>query len=349
MEGKEQEQFNKDLERLSNYEGAEAPSGNKPPVGDLPTGETEFTPSPVWDYVKSRLPEAERETFKMPEDISAENEQKYIDEQLARVYKPAEEEIGNLHPLAKEIQQRAATDPNFDPQRWLKEQAGGLDLDNKTDDDWVKEDYLNKIGLKSDTNPNGITQEELDAEIEKMDMLDKKVKAKELREAKQRENQEKFSQGNFQQISQEELDKRVEAYKKQVDEFIETTFVDEAKREKPEEARKFAGFDVGEAEYQQFKESFKVMLTPDDKGIIPIRAKLEEVFNDDAKLVEFAKYIHFHDKIGAAVTEARNKGKLMALDLLPDHPRQQASGSRDTAGMSDEETINRLSSPEGAY
>ena len=343
----EDAKFTEELDAFSSPEGkvetrTEGNEGN-PDSGD--EGGNEFKPSPMWDYVKTKLPEDKREEFKLPEDINAENEQEYIDKYLSDVY--SSDSKMDLHPLADEIQRRVQADPNFNPAEWVKEQYRNVDINNISDKELIKERYLNEIGLKSDDNPDGITEEEIDSEIEKMNLLDRKAMAKKLREAKAQEIQSKYSTDGYKKLTEEELSKKIKEYKSQVDDFISKRFAED--RENPEDSRKFAGIDLGEAKYQEFKDVFKEMLIPNDNGVIPIRAKLEEVLLDDNKLEEFAKYLHFKDEIGKAVTKARNEGKLIALDLLDDTERKPAGSQRDTAGFSDDEELNRLSAPEGSY
>jgi len=69
-------------------------------------GNGNFTPSAHWEYYKTKLPEDQRANFKLPENISSENEQQLLDDHFKTVYGTQmnpDDLLKDIPPLAKEI------------------------------------------------------------------------------------------------------------------------------------------------------------------------------------------------------------------------------------------------------
>ena len=113
------------------FEGQQDGGSNEPPA---------FIPSPAWDYLKNKLPEAEREAFKLPEGINKENENELLDKQFESIYTKAPT-IDTLHPLAKEIQEMSMKVENFDATEYIKQKAGIFDYGKLSVDEKVKNYY----------------------------------------------------------------------------------------------------------------------------------------------------------------------------------------------------------------
>ena len=322
--------------RFSKPEGEFTPP--EPPAG----GDT-FTPSPIWDYYKSKLPETERESFKVPDGITKDNEAEFLDKHLEKIYSKTPT-VDTLHPLAKEIQELSSKVENFDAIEFIKAKAGTLDYGKKDDDTIVTEIYSRQV-LKTEQNPNGLTAEEIADNVSKMNAMDKRIMANKYREQIESEIKTKYQPGQQKTIYNDADTMNV--YKKQVEDYVNKIFVPEAQRgEKAAEIRTIAGVDIGESNFQSFKEDFQKMLLPNEKGVIEMAVKQQ----DDNYLFEFAMYQRFKDVIKDAIVKAKNEGKLGALNQLPKTPQAQPGGTTNkNQALSIEEMIERFSKPEGTY
>ena len=307
--------------------------------GGAPT----FTPSPIWDYYKAKLPEDKRNEFKLPENLSAETEQQLLDEHLTGIYskKPT---LDNLHPLAREIQEYAGSVDNFDAVEFMKSKVGEMTHAGKTDDDLVYEAYAAKL-LKTEANPYGKTEEEIKEMLKSVNPLEKSTIAIEMRKKIDMEAKNRY---NNPEASAQNRAKMQELYIQNTTKFIDEKFKPEQQRgDKAVEARSIAGIDIGEANFQAFKEDFKAMVMPDKDGVIPLAVKLQ---NDDA-IFEFAMYQAFKDEIRKAMVKSKNEGKMFMLDQLPKEPGGNTGGGRAPAAgtYTDTEMSDRMSKPEGTY
>lgn len=301
-----------------------------------------FTPSPVWDYYKTKLPEEERTAFKLPETISAENEQQLLDEYLTKVYSK-EPTINTLHPLAREVQEYASKVENFDPIEFMKSKVGGMSHQGKTDDDIVYEVYAQKL-LKSDQNPYGKTEEEIKELLKSVNPLEKTAIAIERRKQIDAETQSRYNNPEAAKKAREE---QIKFYVDSTTKYIDEKFKPEQQRgDKAIETRSIAGIDIGESNFQAFKSEFMKMALPNEKGVIELAVNLQ----DNDAILEFAMYRRFKDEIAKAVVKAKNEGKFIALEQLPKVPPVQKGGNANAQQeYSLEEQIERMSKPEGSY
>jgi hypothetical protein len=302
-----------------------------------------FTPSPLWDYYKSKLPETERESFKLPEDVTKDNETELLDKHFEKIYSKAPV-VDTLHPLAKEIQELSSKVDNFDALEFIKSKAGALDYGKRDDDSIVTEIYSKQV-LKSEQNPNGLTAEEIAENVANMNVMDKRIMANKYREQMDAEIKTRYQPGQQKTIYNDS--NMLNAYKQQVEEYVNKIFVPENQRgEKAHEIRTIAGVDIGESNFQNFKDEFQKMLLPNDEGVIEMAVKQQ----DDNYLFEFALYQRFKDVVKDAIVKAKNEGKLGALNQLPETPQNVGGGTTNkNQALSMEEMIERFSKPEGTY
>jgi hypothetical protein len=310
-------------------------------------GSNDYTPSPYWDYIKNKLPDEQKETFKLPEDISAENEQKYLDEHLKSIYGSQEDPLKDVHPLAREIIEKSKEE-NFNAEEFVKSKVSTVSLQNATDDDLVKIKYVREIGLKSDENPNGLSEEDMLKGIQEMNPLEKRKIANEERANVQKSVQQSFDY----KPDPVAMQKRVEDYNKGVDQFAEQFFAKESET-LPEDQRKailsrrtIAGVDLGDAEFTTAKEEFRKSFKVGSDGTTEIQKLL---LNNDENLAKAYLFLKYEDKIQQALTRKYNEGVNFTFEKLSANGRQLSGSFGQGGAMSQEEIDARLNSPDGYF
>jgi len=304
-----------------------------------PKGEEggEFTPSPYWDLIKNKLPEDEREKFVLPEGISKENEQEFLDKHFEKIYSKGEVQgvkIEELPPIAREIYEKSKAEENFDVKNFLKTKVSSQNYSEMSDDDIIKQAYIDKVGMKSDDNPDGLTDEMIQEGLSSMNILDKKEKASQLR--KEYVAKQEAEMSNY-KVDPAARQKQVDDYNKSVTELASKFF--DKDREKPETYRKIGGVDIGEEKYQSFKEDFVNNFSLSTEGQQKFVA---ELFSDDVKLMKVAMFLKYEDEIANALSQKFGEGKNLILDKLDLTPRAGNAGSSDSKGMTEDERKARL-------
>lgn len=293
----------------------------------------DFKPSPAWDIISNRL----GEDFKVPEDLSQENEQEKIDEYFSKIYSKGEDDMPQL---AKDIID-AHKSGEFDERQFLQEKASVFDRTKMTDDELIKEEYVKAVGIKSDKNPDGLTEEDINESIEKLSPVEKRIRANKIRES------DKARMENVRQEPETAKLKRIENYNKVLDEVV-PKLTEEF--EKDDDLRSISGIDLGKAKVKEYSEVFKKGMSLDEKtGQAELIGK---ILNDDKMLFKVGMFLEYENQISESiqklVSSAKGEGKDSILDNLDLNP----SKSKGTAGeseMSEEEKQARLNAPEGTY
>ena len=321
--------------------------GVDPNAGGGEGGGEEFTPSPYWDYFKSKLPEDQRESFAIPEEVNAENEQEFLDKKFKEIYAPEEDPLKDIHPLAREIIDKSKEE-NFSAEEFIKSKAGTTSLSQASDDDLLKAKYINEIGIKSDENPNGMNEEEILKGIDEMNSLEKKKLANEERVKLQKQVEQSF---NY-KPDPAAMQKQVTDYNKGVSDWADNYFSKGTENSTEEEKkaiisrRTIAGVDLGEAKFQEFKESFAKDFQIGEDGKASIQ---EMLLNNDEALAKAYLFLKNEDVIRQALTRKFNDGVDFTMEKLLPNGRQ-ISGAHGNAGkMSQEEIDARLNAPEGSF
>lgn len=260
-----------------------------------------FKPSSRWDWVKEKNPD-----FKLPEDLSKDNESAKLDETFAEIYTP---KVPPLHPLAAKLNDMANADPEFDFSKLIAAQAQSEVNKNLSDDERIFKSYVDKYGLKTDDNPKGFTTEEINEEISSLKAISKRQMADALRE-----EDSKSSVG----FSKEEL----EAYKTQQSltqkEAIDKIRTSQEKMFAPffEEVKiipDIYGASVSESDHAKYFEGFKEAIKIDDQG----NMLLNDVLNDDLTLYKIYVMLQKGEPdFKAATQEKNNEAKKRFVDHL---------------------------------
>ena len=327
---------NPDGQFKDDYKGPEGGDG----AGGAGGGDT-FTPSTHWDYYKSKLPEDQRENFKLPENLSKENELELLDSHFKQLYTPNTDgliEVDKLHPFAKEVLELAKTN-EFNPDEFIKSKSGALSLLNASDDDLIKMEFVEKVGIKSEKNPNGLTEDEIKTGIESMNILDKRAKANEIRERKRVE----FQRSN---VNDPEVVKaNIQKHNTEVATFANDFF---EKNKSVAEARSILGIDIGESNFAKLKEAYVNDFSVNKENKITGMEKLDQNLMKVYMFLTYEKEIT--EAIKASISSAKNEGREGIFSKLFLTPQSSGGGSFDgNPKMTEEEIANRFGSPEGTF
>ena len=122
-----------------------------------PTGE--FTPSPIWETIKTDYEKQIGEnTFKMPEGISKENEHEILIEFLSKNIEP---DISHLPKLAQELY-KASQQEDFDENKFIEDYGKKKSLTKLGNEDF----YRQHIKNVNEQTKAGWTDEDIEAHIE---------------------------------------------------------------------------------------------------------------------------------------------------------------------------------------
>jgi hypothetical protein len=182
-----------------------------------------------------------------------------------------------------------------------------------SDEEKLTEYYAKKYGLKSDDNPNGITEDDIKEHIDNLKGIEKK---KEVIEA------ERFLKELQENRAKELLQKQEEEYNKQMKQLEEQRRkeTDELFNNLEDDVDVF-GIKVSKADMQDFRKDFEVLVTPDEKtGDAPI---LEMLRSNDI-LLKVAYLLKNQDIAKKALTQVKTQTKKEIEEKLDMTPREQS-------------------------
>lgn len=295
-----------------------------------------YTANPIWNQFK------DLEGFAMPENITEENEFELMKPFLEKKLN-VQPKI-NLHPLAQTVQQLATQNPEMT----LDELLGTInpltiDPSKMSNDDLVRSNYIRQFGLYDETtNPDGLTEDDIRAEIENMTKINKLSIARAERETiiSEREN----SLNAFQQQSENEFNNGIEAANKAIEESIPLLVAEVGKN------TDIYGIKFSQPELTNYMEEYKEFLKPDPKTGL---SKFGEWLSNDLNI--FHTWL-LQVKIGESnmkevITEAREGSKKKIFESLRLTPTLAGGQGkpRDLTDPNDPDVKRRLNAPDGTF
>lgn len=234
----------------------------------------EFQPDERWETLKTFLPDDKKEDFKVPEDVTKDNEEEKLKDAYKKVLvgESDGDQNGNQKPegvspiaylLQQEMQDKGE---NFNISEWANTVAKASDVESikkQSADELIAEKYYAKYGKKSEDNPDGLEQSDVEEELKNMTKISKRELGEEIRNEKLK-NAEKF-QGTM------EYQKPEPVTEDQVQSQLDKILSELQKDEKP---ITLAGLDISKA-IQENKSEIVKQLTPGEKGYAPIDEALQ--------------------------------------------------------------------------
>lgn len=289
----------------------------------------EFTPSKDWDLVK------DIEGFEMPSDLNADNEQELLKGYIAKKYDITTPE---LHPLAKQIQDMAAINPNITISDLVNDISSQyVDASNMTDDQVIAFDLFAQYGMYDETNnPDGITQEDVEEHISKLGKIEKNRLAKSIRS-----NIEEYNNSLTKRYEEANKAEQEKMYNKVVDEITKLHSkleVDLAK------VNSIYGIEVKPEDHKLYLEEFKKLTIPDKETY---KRGIDEILSNDVMLYKlFVLATKFgEEKVIEQITKGRESGKEELMKKLKITPHVSGTQRTDQAPDSFEAEIELLKRP----
>lgn len=254
----------------------------------------EWKPSPLWDDLKSNV-----EGFEMPE-VTKENEEKVLKDLLvkhglaepAKPEEPSKPDNKINDPEYEAYLQWKQTNPTGSLEDFVAAKTAQQKILSLNGAEFMKEAlYLEYGKYDEKTNPNGLTEEQVDDYVNALEenktLPMEVIKRKRDLTAKQQQapTQPEGRSEEAVQVLQDSIEKMIEAHSDEVDVF---------------------GTKLSKAEVEKVNNYIKDISKPDDKGEI----KLVKLLDDDNTLWRFLAFSFLgEEKIKGKVFEAKDSAK----------------------------------------
>jgi len=209
--------------------------------------------------------------------------------------------------------------PDFDPVEWVDQYAKqAVDFTKMDDKTFLFEAYKMENG-KSEENPNGWSDEDINTELNRLGRIEMTEKRKQKESLLTSKRNQQIEVLNQQKVIERKsaINKMQEATNLEIDR-VSKQFA---------ENKNINGLDLGESDLTDAINEFKVLSTYDDNGNRP----LYDLFNDEANLFKAFLFVR---KDGALMKEILSSIKSdAALDILkrtslnPEKPGNQFAGN----------------------
>lgn len=303
-------------QRLSSPEGGyEKPidTEEKPIEVVKPTETTTtYVASPIWGVLKTD------EGFTMPEGLTAENEQELIKPFLAKKF--GFDNQPELHPLAKQIQEMASTNPNLTINDLVNEVSEQfVDASKMSADEKISFDLYARYGIyDAEKNPDGLTEDDIKEHIAKLTKIEKQEAAKVIEQNINEYNKKLTDE--YKEQNQQKFAEQYEGIVKQTKDAVSKLKIDLSKVDT------VFGVPVSQEQHAQYLEEFERIVIPDKatgtRG-------LDDILSNDMLLYKayliMAKF--GEEKVIEIMTKGRENAKeeiLKKLGLTPNFTGSQA-------------------------
>lgn len=280
----------------------------------------DFTASPIWDVLKAD------EGFTMPDGLTAENEQELIKQLLAKKF--GFDAQPELHPLAKQIQEMASTNPNLtinDLVNTVSEQY--VDASKMSADEKISFDLFARYGVyDEEKNPDGLTDDDIKEHISKLTKIEKQEAAK-IIEQNINEYNKKLTD-EYAENNKKQYEEQYDGIVKQTKEAVSKLKIDLSKVDS------IFGVPVSQEQHAKYLEEFERIATPDKTTHERV---LDNILSNDMLLykVFVAMVKNGEDKVIEMMTKGRESAKEELLKKLEITPNFSGGNTREYTGGKD--------------
>lgn len=307
----------------------------EPTPGADPEPQT-FTPNAAWDMVK------DVEGFAMPEGLTEETEMEQLRPWVAKKFGIVQAQPVELSPVVKMVNDYVQANPEATIDDVFKGMNMEVqDYSKMSDEDVIKADFFKKYGRYDETNnPNGLTDEDVQSEIDGMSKITKLTQARNIREAHDADIAKQVEQ---QAIKVNEA--RESAYMqkiKDIDNFSQKILADLTK------TNDISGIKISQADLPNIIDEFKKFVTPDKATG---QSKINEMLSDDVNVFN-AWFLLAHygpDGIKELITRGREDAKESILTKIGLTAPKGGYQGKAFKSLSEEDIVARLSAPDGTY
>ena len=302
---------------------AEDPKVEAPKVEAPKTGEEPWFHKP-FKALQKRLGLTDEE-FKIPEGLTEEN---YDEKYNELVIENTDFEGNELHPEVKKINDLIKS--GMPEKEAIATYQKMNDLISLTDKEIMTLSLKQQFG-KTEEKKDGWDDAKIEERVNKMDASGVlEIEAEKIRTGLKQEKEN---------INTRYAEKNKEVIAKRNAEITEKRNTEITKSlEYLKGIKDVYGLPVGKAELQQFENDFKLLVTPNEKGIAP----LNEYLQSNENLVKIAYLILNGDsKVKTALTKAKEDAKKSIIDKLDDKPNlpQKASRSQNEGAIDLEKLV----------
>lgn len=244
------------------------------------------------------------EEFKLPEGLTEEN---YLDKYNEFLYENTEFD-DNIHPELKKINDLVSKGVDFNEALGAYQRMNNLE--KLSDKELVSLSLKQQFG-KTEERKDGWDEDKINERITKMDNSGYlEIEAQRLRD--QIANEKNNINTRYEESIKTQNEKRNSEFETKRTEQINKSL------EFLSGMKDVYGIPVSKAELAEFKEDFKYLVTPNEKGMAPIT----EFLQSNENLVKFAYFLKKGDaKIREALTKAKENAKQSIIDKLDDEPK----------------------------
>lgn len=273
-----------------------------------------FIESPIWNVLKAD------EGFTMPEGITAENEQELIKPLLAKKF--GFDVQPELHPLAKQIQDMASTNPNLTINDLVNEVSEQfVDASKMSADEKISFDLFARYGVyDGEKNPDGLTDEDVAEHIAKLTKIEKQQLAKDIEQNINEYNKK---------LTDEYQEKNKALFEKEYEDIVTKTkeHISKLKIELSKVDSIF-GVPVNQEQHAKYLEEFEGIVTPDKATRERV---LDSILSNDMILykVFVALVKNGEDKVIEMMTKGRESAKEELFKKLEITPSFSSGNSRE--------------------
>lgn len=288
----------------------------------------EFKASTTWDIFKND------EGFKLPENLSKENEEVMLREAIAKKFN-INIEPEPLHPLAKQIQDMSKTNPDISINDIVNNvQSTFIDASKMSADEKITFDMKSRYGIyDAEKNPDGLTDEDIKAYIDKLTKPEKLQMASSIEKNIEAYNQE--------MLKEYETEKK-ETYLKQYDTIVASAnkYVDDIKNIVSKQESIY-GIPVNPEQIESYVEEFRKMVIPNketgERGI-------DKLLSDDVLLFKmfYLATSNGEEEIVKLITKGRETAKEEILKKLGVTPSPSGHREHTNKSLSFEQELDIL-------
>lgn len=299
-----------------------------------------FKPSPYWDMVK------DVEGFEMPAEVNAENEMDLLRPLVMKKFQieapdptPITEKI---HPYAARVLEIVESNPEAsitDIAKQLSEAT--VDYTSMSPDELIRYDILKRYGAYDpQTNPDGLTDEEISDEISKMGKLHKRQMADNIKDSLKAESEQQKQE--YQTKLQERREAARTEYLKELEKTTTDLFADMSK------VSDIYGIKLGQSELKTYLQEFKEFSTPSPETGV---RKLDEWLSNNQNLFKLfvISLKSGEDGMRELITKGREQAKEDIFRALALSPTLEGSGGKKMTIAGPEDIARRLGSPDGTF
>ena len=309
------------------------PDEDKPEDQNTPPA---YTPNAAWELVK------DVDGFAMPENLTAETEMEALRPFIAKKFGIETPAPVELSPVVKMVNDYVLANPTATADDVFKNFTVDVqDYSKMSDDDVIKADFFAKYGRYDETtNPKGLTDEDVQTEIDGMSKIAKLTQATNIRQAHDADISKKVEARTAQAVEAQEA--AYNAKIADIDKFSQKMLAELTK------TNDISGIKFSQTDLPNIIDEFKKFVTPDKATG---QSKINEMLSDDVNVFN-AWYLLAHygpEAIKEMITRGREDAKESILQKIGLTAPKGGYQGKPFKSLSDDDVLERMKAPDGTF